>query len=307
LWRLRAPGAPNEGARDFYLVRAVGGKGRIRTVLDWGSQVMSVHATGDALTVSRSDGSQHVHARRENSWRIDAERGLIVLSGGAKEHAPRPSVGENAPPRAQYRVPLVSAIDSTPGALTQNGDAALRFQLGEEQYRRSEQSWMQAGAPRADVAFAATRHDLHVDISVHKSPPVFARASTHNQLDNEHPDINSDGVQLYLADWSWLLVPEEPGTRVRITAREGAQTTIAVNAEWRLTANGYAMHVVVARASLPGKGRVIDADIIVNEISADRERRRGQLLLSHAFGDWIYLRGDRHDKTRFPRFLIENA
>jgi hypothetical protein len=40
-------------------------------------------------------------------------------------------------------------------------------------------------------------------------------------------------------------------------------------------------------------------DLIVNETAPGRERRRGQLVLSGARGEFVYLQGDRHDPERF--------
>jgi hypothetical protein len=40
-------------------------------------------------------------------------------------------------------------------------------------------------------------------------------------------------------------------------------------------------------------GSVFLFDLVVNEISPDRDRRRGQLVLHGARGEWVYLRGDR--------------
>jgi hypothetical protein len=36
-------------------------------------------------------------------------------------------------------------------------------------------------------------------------------------------------------------------------------------------------------------------DLIVNDAAAGRTRRRGQLVLSGSRGEFVYLRGDRHD------------
>jgi hypothetical protein len=40
---------------------------------------------------------------------------------------------------------------------------------------------------------------------------------------------------------------------------------------------------------------MIGLDVLVNETAPGRERRRGQLVLSGARGEFVYLRGDRHD------------
>jgi hypothetical protein len=47
-----------------------------------------------------------------------------------------------------------------------------------------------------------------------------------------------------------------------------------------------------------------DLDLIVNEISPDRERRRGQLVLSGSNGEWIYLCGDRQPRESFMPFVV---
>jgi hypothetical protein len=116
--------------------------------------------------------------------------------------------------------------------------APLRFPLGRAHYRRSEATWEDAGAPVATVGLLATPTHVVVEVAVRAATPTFAPALGDNPLDNEHPDINSDGVQLYVGAaqgagryYSWILVPEpapvpahEPASeaapaRVRVTAR----------------------------------------------------------------------------------------
>jgi hypothetical protein len=48
-------------------------------------------------------------------------------------------------------------------------------------------------------------------------------------------------------------------------------------------------------------------DLIVNEISAGRARRRGQLVLSGGEDGWVYLRGDRHPLDRLLPFMLTDA
>jgi hypothetical protein len=45
-------------------------------------------------------------------------------------------------------------------------------------------------------------------------------------------------------------------------------------------------------------------DVLVNETAPGRERRRGQLVLSGAQGEFVYLRGDRHDSPRLIPLMI---
>ena len=48
----------------------------------------------------------------------------------------------------------------------------------------------------------------------------------------------------------------------------------------------------------------IELDVLVNETTAGRVRRRGQLVLSGADGEFVYLRGDRHEPERLLRFSL---
>jgi hypothetical protein len=61
---------------------------------------------------------------------------------------------------------------------------------------------------------------------------------------------------------------------------------------------------MVARVELPPKLTESFADVIVNETTPDRVRRRGQLVMSGAAGEFVYLRGDRHDPERLLRFAL---
>jgi hypothetical protein len=49
---------------------------------------------------------------------------------------------------------------------------------------------------------------------------------------------------------------------------------------------------------------VVGLDLVVNEMPAGRERRRGQLVLSGGAGEYVYLRGDRHDAARLVSVLL---
>lgn len=48
----------------------------------------------------------------------------------------------------------------------------------------------------------------------------------------------------------------------------------------------------------------VDLDVVINETTRERTRRRGQLVLSGANGEFVYLRGDRHDATRLLPLVL---
>jgi hypothetical protein len=135
----------------------------------------------------------------------------------------------------------------------------------------------------------------------------FAPARQRNDLDNEPPDINSDGVQIHLADAApgsspvrWLLVPVPETDAVRVDASAGAAPILAT---WRAAPDGFGMRTEIPLTDAMRRDG-FDLDVIVNEMSPDRERRRGQLVLSGSRGDWIYLRGDRQPRDTFMSFVL---
>ncbi|MEO7963800.1 MAG: hypothetical protein ABIT38_07815, partial [Gemmatimonadaceae bacterium] len=63
----------------------------------------------------------------------------------------------------------------------------------------------------------------------------------------------------------------------------------------------------IARSALgDGRGADFSLDLIVNETTALRERRRGQLVLSGGDDETIYLRGDRQEAARALAFHIDD-
>ena len=65
--------------------------------------------------------------------------------------------------------------------------------------------------------------------------------------------------------------------------------------------SGYELRFAVPRAALCPE---LSIDVLVNEMSPGRQRRRGQLVLSGARGDRVYLRGDRQPLDRFLRVRL---
>jgi hypothetical protein len=189
-----------------------------------------------------------------------------------------------------------------------------RFALGQRHYRRSEQSWDEAGRPRAAVTLTPHASSLAVEVDVASPHPSFVPAGRENPLDNERAEINGDGVQLYVRPevapvlpgevHGWLLVPEAATDEVRVIALTPPAARVGPTARWRRTADGYALTISIPRALLGASGASFGFDLIVNESAPGRERRRGQLVLSGARGEFVYLQGDRHDPERFLRFRL---
>ena len=303
-WRATAPGAPGHGDARFHFARLRGREAALTTVWDWSGAVETVCARDGVLVVQLRDGSRHEHVERGAAWHID------LFSGGARSSidlaGPRPRARRETPP------PPLSAIVASPLPTLGTADvwgSPLRFALGEREYRRSEESWVEAGSPRAEVAIAMGEDGLEVGVRVHKRPLCLrAPDAADPALDNEHPDIHSDGVQLYLtADgWpqpaAWLAVPEENGG-VRVRQVDGSRAGLPLRARWHRMDDGYEMRFAIPRDAIGiSPGETLALDVIVNDMGAGRERRRGQLVLSGGAGEFIYLRGDRQPTARFLRF-----
>jgi heparinase II/III-like protein len=304
-WRASAPGPPGAGERRFHLARLRGTRGTIRSVWSWSGVVADVVIEGDAVLVRLGDGTQQLHSRRDDGWHVDfvvaGARSSIDL-GGLRDQQPLEPA-----PVGMYgdatTAPRTAATD--PVALPHT------FTLGEPHYRRSEESWQEAGTPTATVNIAWTGAELCIEADIAKSTdPVLVPADAVNRYDNELPDINGDGLQLYLrtpqGSGGWVLVPEESGGSVRARPIAGWGDFPAPRASWRRSAKGFTMQLAVdldesiARRRLP-----IELDVIVNETAPGRERRRGQLVLSGAAGEFAYLAGDRHDPARLLPFILE--
>jgi hypothetical protein len=294
LWRALAPGPPGDGDRPFLIVRMHGAHGRIRSVIAWSDEVWNV-AIGDDVRVSIADGSTHTHRRAEHGWHID------LLAGGARSSI-------DLEPRSEPALVSQAAPENpadAPGIPLSRGGTPMTIELGELHYRRSEQSWSAAGSPSARVTLSyveTPRRLLRITVDVAKSERTFSLAEALNPYDNEHPDINGDGVQLYVSSdaglSAWILVPEPGSSRVRSRAIERWSAAVPISAAWSPTSDGYAVDLEIAECTPKA------IDILINEKPLGRERRRGQLILSGGRGEFVYLRGDRHELTQLVPIRI---
>jgi hypothetical protein len=316
LWRATAPGTPGSPDSRFHLVRAAGAAGAVTTVWDPRRVIERVELRDGTAIVTRRDGSRHEHGPTTEGWRIALHTGGARSSidlGGLRPTPP----AHRAPSRDTGRVRREPAAFAIPRNAREDwhfehgaGQSRdwLQFSLGKSHYRRSEQSWREAGAPTATVALARRGESLVIEVDVRKEgAPVFRARDGRNELDNERADVNSDGLQLYLRSQlttaGWLGVPDQGGA-LRIHEITGLAAGWCPGSEWRPRPGGWAARLTIPVARV---GERFALDLIVNEISPDRERRRGQLVLSGGEDGWVYLRGDRHPLHRLLPFVLADA
>ncbi len=335
LLRGQVPGAPGHPPTERHWLRVHGNRGAIAGVWCWPDPETGAYAVNDVafdladtprVDVTTVDGTQAEHARAPHGWHIELlarhARSSIDLEGLVA--APTPAAEPNdalTPPRrsshaavgdAAVLVPTVEqgAVQGEPGSTI---DGAISFLLDEPFYVRTEQSWREADCPTALVQLAATDTAFVVDVDARTGALVVAAMAGENPLDNERADINSDGVQWYLTDevahgWAAaaLLVPADPDAPRTTPLLPGEMAQgLAPVVSWRPTVTGWAVRLVWSRQRLPrGDDGTVHFDLIVNERTPDRERRRGQLVLSGG-GGFGYLRGDRHEPARSLRLSFD--
>jgi len=300
IWeRALSPDVPSRsGFAPMLLLRSAAVAGRMTTVWSWRAQVSDVEFTDDGVVVHRGDELRDEHRVTTEGWRIERQGGdrrdVVVLAGFATRRTPV---------MAGSIVPPSGAAGVAPKALPE------RFHLEELHYRRSEQSWSEAGRPRADVEITSPGPDeIMVRVQVSPSQRLFLPMATVNPLDNEPAAINGDGVQLYVIAGAqkggWLLVPRTDSRDVEQRPIEGWNAGLSVRAAWQATPDGWDL---IATVKLAAGTPEVALDVIVNETVPGRARRRGQLVLSGAQGEFVYLRGDRHDPARLLRFILPDG
>jgi hypothetical protein len=100
-------------------------------------------------------------------------------------------------------------------------------------------------------------------------------------------------------------VPIAGSDAVNIRPIDGWGSSVPVESIWTSIDDGYVLEArVPGLASTPDV--LVELDIIINEKPEGRARRRGQLVLSGGDGEFIYLRGDRHEASRLLPFLLTN-
>lgn len=287
-----APAAPGSSDAPFLILRSMARSGTIRCAWSWKSAV-----TAAAMFPNPSIETieaRHEHLRVEHGWQVaihvDAAKSTIDLEGVVPE-----SWTDDELARPRY---AVSRIDDL---VLPRGEPRTIL-LGEKSYRRSEPSWVEAGSPGAAVTLLNEDGALVIGVAV-QGERSFTPPGSVNRLDNENADINGAGLQLYLrtneTQAGYVIVPIADTADVSIRPIDGWGDAVPVRGTWQPIDGGYAVDLHVTP-----NGPSLSLDLIVNEKPAGRERRRGQLVLSGGDGDFIYLRGDRHDPSRLIPFLI---
>lgn len=292
-----APGPPGadfaEGAPLRFLIRRAAGPGR------W----IQVFGRRGAPEVAIEEGEQGITVRAQGTGAVtrlrETERGLTVEGPGAAiellaRRVERPPLEwrSSVPRPPDLRLRLASAepsFDSWPGE-------GVHFALGAGQYRRSERAYGQAGPFAADLDVALRSGMVWFRVAVTKSEVVVrAPDAPEPPLDNESPDIHSDGVQCYVGRDRWegyVILPDLESGAVRVRAVAGtAGDARRVAGRCRRTAVGYDMLLRCDTGAMFHAGDRVRFTVTVNEMRPGRERRAGQLAL--AGGGWVYLRGDR--------------
>ena len=336
LLRGRVPGPPGHAPRDRHWIETTAASGRMVGVWTWASAdaaefpVGNVHldAIGDvSAQVVTQDGTIASHAAALHGWHIDLHvrhaRSSIDLEGivrAANDAARSPAHGDDETcgaiagtneavteePHAPLVVPLLNdAVERGEPGSPMTG--SLTLSLSEPHYVPTEQSWAEAGAPVAQVAIGATSTRFVVDI-IAQTGTITVPADRENPLDNEHGDVNADGVQWYLAlsvaAWSaaglWVPAAGRAGRETRL--EPGNWPSPAVR--WCRRDNGWAARFCWFRTAIPtDRNGVVRFDLVVNERPPERERRRGQLVASGG-GGFGYLQGDRRDPAHAVRLQL---
>jgi hypothetical protein len=289
-WSARTPGPPGHPEQSLVLPRVLARAGQLVGVWSWRGDVASVVIDGDTIRVSRVDGTTDIHRRHADGWAVSTGGGAPIVLRGASEPDDVESSGVlPGAPRALAPMPL-----------------PLRVELGAAHYRGSEESWEAAGRPRATVEIERSGASLDVSVIVPKSARQFIPIDQENPLDNDPAAIHGDGVQLYVdagdRACGWLLVPVAGTEGVGMRLADGWSDDLTPRTTWRPTDEGYRLD---ASVPLPRGAALLAIDVLVNVSGPGRARRRGQLVLSGAYGEFVYLRSDRHDRERLVPLMTD--
>ena len=299
---MRAPGPPSLALADTerreFLVRRSAGSGKwVQVYAPTSIGLARVTIDANDIVIERDDGRVDTVTLADDGVRIvDGSRRVTRLRGILQPLPPASPSSSREPRPPGVRCQLLDQVPGLDGYFDAVAPDTV-VSLGRTHYRRSESDYPGEDAFTARVAISAHAHRLYVGVEVRKPRVLFRAADAHDpQLDNETPDIHSDGVQFYVDRGGWcgfVAIPEEGGERVRVRPVAGTMAVAGqLTGTWRRTADGYVMLLQFdARAAFIAGEQVL-VQVVVNEMQPGRWRRAGQLALVGG-GGWIYLRGDR--------------
>jgi hypothetical protein len=294
------PGQPATAMRRFHVVRCEGVEGAIRSVWAWSSRVSGVVFKGERIAVTLGE-ERHLHFQTPDFWQME------ITVGGA--HSGIELFGLRPPPVPPQPRPPATRPEPIP--VKRNGPPA-EFELREPHYRRSEDTWVEAGCPHATVAVTAFGAELVVTVIASASPFKYGPRSPENPYDNDPVEIHYPGVQLYVRTatngGAWIVRPDAAthGAHVRPIAGWGSLELARSHGELDAFRYKLVMQVTLPPEALRGDYEVA-IDVIVNDAPPHRERRRGQLVMSGARNEFVYLRSDGHSPERLVPILLTDS
>ncbi len=299
LVRGEGPGLPGHPERRTFLMRRVDANhATFVTLLDHAGTVTAVEWQHNTATITDAGGTSTVQFNGTTAI-VDHAGATIELAGIQPPPPFKIAVMAELPPHAVGRAVHVD----TPPALDGTWQGFRRgapLLLNEEyHYFRSEETYPGPEALSAIAWVNWTDHAIYIAVDVRKSEVVLlADAAGAAPTDNESPDINADGIQVYIDTGAWLIRPSADGT-LAVRAMAPLADVALPSGRWQRTDDGYALTVEIPTGDvLVGRHDAVPFDLIVNEMRPDRVRRAGQLVWSGGPG-WVYLRGDRQPASRF--------
>lgn len=298
IWRVVAPGAPGRGDTPFILLRGPA-NAVIRSIWSWQGAVRNARLY-PAISVDMA-GERHEHASVEHGWNIaihvNGAKSTIDLEGLVPKEKVISTVGFTNAVQHRAEIPRMPQRFAV--------GARMHATLGQENYLRTEESWLEAGSPTADVEMVNEGGGLRIIADVHADRSFVPRGQV-NRLDNEHADINGAGMQLYLRSDArtagYVIVPIKDTEELSFRPIDGWGDNITVAGTWRPIADGYHMEIVVRPPTAE-----LSLNLAINEKPEGRERRRGQLFLPGVRDrrGWLYLAGDRQPHPHMIELTLE--
>lgn len=285
-----------EGVASTGLLRRASGSGTwVQCYAPPATSIVDVRVDGGAIAVHRADGGLHVITTGNLRCVVrDGAGDEVVLEGAV----PRPPVTAPMPPvRTRYVLCPRLTVEPPVGEWERHVPAEAVRHLGAPEYRRSEAAYGTAGPLEARTAVFAVGGAVYFAVTVRKEHVFFRAASAPDPMfDNEPPDIHSDGLQCYLGAPVWegyLVVPDPASDGVRVRPVAGTAADLSrVTGTWQPSDGGYRIILRIAVSVALEPRTTFLANLVVNEMYPDRQRRAGQLALSGGGGS-VYLRGDR--------------